>query len=402
MLENNDYLDVDLREPEIQRNPFDVYKFLRDKNPVCQIKNGLWVISCYKDVKYALLNPDIFSSKANNLLFDSDWLSKECRNPRLIAAQDPPEHTKYQAVIKQAFTKASINKLKPLMRETADSILDTIAPEKTFDFVEQVAFPYIGKLARNLVGIDEYQSLDELREWIILEGSNSPTRPSDKYIKAFTSAVIRQNNYFKKVLNNRRSQPQSDLATHLVNVKVDGKLLTDMELCSLLSLVVSAALVGTVQTLNHCIRELSNHPDLYISIKNDRNLIPVFLEEVLRYCTPAHSAFRKTVKPANIAGVVIPKDSLVLLLLASANRDPQIFDRPEIFNIYRDKLSQHLAFGYGVHRCLGATLGSIEIQIMLDAVFDRFNCVNCIETNIEWLDSGFMRGFSKLPTLLSL
>jgi hypothetical protein len=155
---------IDLHDRAFQIDPYPIYEKMRSM-PVCKVKpDDMWAVSRYADIKYLLANPAIFSSRALGMPFESDWLSKECRNPRLISNQDPPEHGQYRGVINRAFINSAIEYLIPLMKSTAEKLLSRFEGADGVNFVEEFAYPYIGKIITEIVGVGDKQSLADLRE----------------------------------------------------------------------------------------------------------------------------------------------------------------------------------------------------------------------------------------------
>lgn len=390
---------IDLQSPDIRKDPFPTYSMLRDKYPVCQTEpHGIWVISRYDDVRHILGDPIVFSSKANDLAPNSDWLSDECRNPRLIFAQDPPEHGRFHSLVNRAFIARVNDGLAPLMRDTAVALCGNLKSQAVTDFVGQFSYPYIGETVRQMMGLAGKQTLAEMREWVELEEQNTPTRPSDEFIARYEAAVSRQYQYFMEVIEDRRACPKGDLASQLAVAKVDGRYLARNELCSIMGLLVASSFATTIQMLNNAIIQLSAQPSLVATLKSQPELIPDFIEELLRYSPAVHSAFRQSTQDCEIAGVKIPSGSMIMPLLAAANRDKNYFAEPDLFNIHRPNNRAQLAFGHGVHICIGAALARLELRIALEVLLESFSHFSCPPAaELDWINSIFMRCNRDLP-----
>ena len=388
-----------LQSPEVQADPYPTYAVMRNDYPVCQVEPvGIWAVSRFKDVRFVLVNPEIFSASVSSALYDFDSPTDVGKDPRLIISQDPPEHGKYQRLVSKAFLDKATKPLIPLMRDTAKSLLTNFNKDTPVDFVEYFAYPYIGTIIRRIVGLDDEQSLAELRQWVELEESVALPRPDDTFIKAFEAAISRQNRYFTKIMNERRKNPQDDLVTHLVMAEVDGRKLTDEEICGLLCLLVSAGFVTTIHMLNHAIILLSQKPDLLAELCALPQLLPAFIEELFRYSPSVLATVRMTTRAVTIAGVEIPAGETVMPLLASANRDPSEFQNPDVFDLTRPRNKRHLAFGHGVHTCLGAALARLELRIALETLLGTYSYIACPpDDDLVWIDTLFVRGVSELP-----
>ena len=387
-----------LQSPEVVANPYPTYAVMRNNTPVCQVEpDGLWAVSRFEDVRFVLANPEIFSASVADTLYDFDSPADERKVPRLIISQDPPEHGKYQGLVNKAFLDKATKPLIPLMRDTARSLLVNFAKKSPLDFVENFAHPYVGTAIRRVVGLDDKQSLAELRQWLELEQSVAVS-PDAAFIKAFEAAVARQNRYFTEIMIERRKNPQDDLVTHLVTAQVDGRGLTDGEICGLLCLLVSAGYATTTHMLSHAVILLSQQPDLLAELLASPQLLPAFIEELLRYSPSVLATIRMTTRAVTIAGVEIPEGATVMPILASANRDPSEFQNPDVFDLSRPKLKRHLAFGHGVHTCLGAALARLELKIALETLLGACTQLECPpEHELNWMDTQLIRGVTELP-----
>ena len=397
------HADIDLHDRAFQIDPYPTYEQMRLR-PVCKVSPGnIWAVSRYADVKELLSNPKTFSSRALGMPYESEWLSEECRNPRLIGTQDPPEHGQYRGVINRAFINSAIEYLIPLMRSTAENLALKFEGSDSLNFVEEFSYPYIAKIITQIVGIGDKQDLAELREWVALEGTISMSRPSDDYIKAFEKATLRQNKYFLEAAQERRDTPQDDLVTHIVNARVKGRKLNDKEISSMLSLLVAAGFVTTIQMLNHGIMLFSQRPDLVAELRKSPELIPAFVEELLRFRPTVISTVRVATKPVELGGATIAKGDMILALLSSAGRDPEKFKDPNTFNLHRTGNKQHMSFGHGIHTCVGAPLARLELRIAFEVLLKKYSRFDCpADEDLDWIDSIFLRGVNDLPVHFSM
>ena len=392
-----------LQSPENSMNPYPAYAMMREHYPVCQLEpHGAWAVSRYKDVQYVLTTPEIFSSSACNALYDAEWFKEEFRNPRLIVAQDPPQHGLYHGLVNKAFVSRVINNLTPMVRAMAHMLFRQFNGRRSVDFMNQFAYPYTGKIVRRLVGIDDKQTLAEPRLWVELEEAGSPLRPDDSYIKLFESTVEKQNSYFIQTIEARRLRPQDDITLALIAAKVNGKPLSNKELCSIMGLLVVAGFVTTVQMLNHAIIQLARRPTLMAALAADLTRVPAFIEELLRHSSAVQAVYRLTTREVTVAGVDIPANALVMPLLGSANRDANVFDQPDEFQLERQNRKRHLSFGYGPHVCIGAALARLELTIALEVLLSTYSNIDIPPNDqLDWRDSVYIHGLSSLPVSFS-
>jgi|GEM_PF-968674 len=399
-LKKNKIKKIDFNDSNFRKNPYPIYEYMRKFDPVCQVKpDDMWAVSRASDIEFILSSPEIFSSTGIDLAYDSKWLKTECRVPRPVIAQDPPEHRQYRKIINGAFASQAMQSMAPLMESIAQSLTPNLIKETPVDFVEQFAYPYIAEIMRNIVGLNDEQSLAEIKEWIELEEQITFKQPSQDFIDAYEAVTIRQHNYYLKVFEKRLKDPKDDLVTELINAEVNNKKLSDKQLFGLMSLIMSAGFSTGVQMLNNGVIFLSRNPHVLEQLAADISLVPDFVEELLRFSPSGSCTMRITTQAVEMAGITIPKGEMVMALLASANRDPERFNDPNRFDVHRSDLKRHMTFGYGIHSCVGAALARLELTVAFETLvknFSRFDCPP--DDNLAWEKSFFVQGVSELPT----
>lgn len=388
-----------LISPEVKKNPFPVYEKIRNEFPVCQVEpDGIWVITRYKDVVAALKNTDIFSSAAVRTLYQPEWLDAECHLDYSILSEDPPEHDIHRRFINKAFVGRVINSLIPMMEETAQSLLEGIRGPGEVDFIKDFADQYVGKIMGYITGTEDMQSIAELRNWVALTEQVTPARPDDARVIALEAAIRRQRVYFRTVVAERRILPRADLISELVQADTEGQELSDQMIVGLLELLVAAGFLASTNMLSHSIIQLAREPYLFGRLKKNVELIPAFIEEIIRFDAPTQAALRQTTRDVTIRDVTIPKGALVLILLASANRDADCFEDPDRFMLNRKNIREHVAFGNGVHTCIGAALARLAAKIALSAIVKEFDEVSCPpDDELPWIVALWSHAVSRLP-----
>ena len=391
---------IDFNDSSFRANPYQIYENMRRFNPVCQVKpDDMWAVSRASDVEFILSHPKIFSSTGIDLAYDSKWLRAECRVPRPVISQDPPDHRQYRKIINGAFATQAMQSMAPLMKSIAESLTPNLMQDDPVDFVEQFAYPYIAEIMRTIVGLNDEQSLAEIKEWVELEEQITFKRPTQEFIDAYEAVTIRQHNYYLKVFEKRLKTPKDDLVTELVNAEVDNKKLSDKQLFGLMSLIMSAGFSTGVQMLNNGVILLSRNPCLLNHLAANISLIPDFVEELLRFSPSGSCTMRITTQAVKIAGVTIPEGEMVMALLASANRDPDRFNDPNTFDLHRSDLKGHMTFGYGIHSCVGAALARLELAVAFETLVENFSKFDCPpDDQLAWEKSFFVQGVSELPT----
>lgn len=394
-------ISIDFNDSVFRANPYPTYEYMRRFDPVCQVKpDDMWAVSRACDVEFILSHPELFSSTGIDLAYNSKWLKPECRVPRPVIAQDPPDHRVFRKIVNGAFASQAMQSMAPLMKSIAKSLTPSLATGGSVDFVQKFAYPYIAGIMRNIVGLDDQQSLAEIKEWVELEEQITFKRPSQEFIDAYEAVTLRQHNYYLKVFKERMRDPREDLVTELVNAEIDNKKLSNEQLFGLMSLIMSAGFSTGVQMLNSGVILLSRRPQLIKQLAADIRLVPAFVEELLRFSPSGSCTMRITTQPVDIAGITIPKGEMVMALLASANRDPDRFDNPDKFDIYRADSKRHMSLGFGIHSCVGAALARLELTIAFETLVENFTKFDCPPDNqLAWEKSFFVQGVSELPTI---
>ena len=391
---------IDFCDGVVRANPYKIYEHLRKFSPVCKVKpDDMWAVSRASDVEFILSHSELFSSTGIDLAYNSKWLKPECRVPRPVIAQDPPDHRQYRKIINGAFASQAMQSMASPIKSIARTLIPNLVKNSPIDFTQQFAYPYIAEIMRNIVGLNDEQSLPEIKEWVELEEQVTFKKPSQQFIDAYETVTIRQHGYFSKIFEERLKRPKNDLVTELVNTKVEGKKLSCKQLFGLMSLIMSAGFSTTVQMLNNGVILLSRRPQLIKQLADDLSLVPAFVEELLRFNPSGSCTMRITTQPVVLAGIAIPEGEVVMALLASANRDPDRFSHPDKFDLHRPNPRRHMAFGYGIHSCVGAVLARLELTVAFETLIENFTKFDCPkDEKLAWEKSFFVHGVSELPT----
>ncbi len=389
-----------LLSPELKANPYPVYAEMRRSTPVCQVDpGGIWAVSRYDDVMYALKNPQLFSSDGFRQMSNPPWVG---RNPlaESIIGMDPPRHGRLRALINRAFSGAALVRLEPRVRAFSEQVVAELPLGQPVDIVP----PYAVRIPASVLGL--LMEMDpalylRLKQWAdLVSGGVSSVRP-DEYERqqVALNAIAELKHYFSELLEQRRLKPGDDLVSSLLQARVDGEALTQDEMLAFLFLLLVAGIETTMGLLSASLLILLERPELLARVRADRSLIPAFIEEVLRYESPAHSIPRTTTQDVDLGGVRLPKGARVLLLVGSANRDEAHFPDGDRFDMDRPG-PQNLAFGYGSHFCLGAQLARLEGRLALEALLNRCGRLEAGPEPIRWHRTMAVRGLGALPIVL--
>jgi cytochrome P450 len=281
-------------------------------------------------------------------------------------------------------------------------LIDEVRKKSEVEFIADFAYPYAGALIGHITGTGETQDLQELRHWLELLEQLSSVRPDDSTVAATETAIRKEAKYFDAVIQDRRSNPRQDLVSALVSTDIDGNSLTSAELRSALDLLITAGLGTTNYTLCNAVLLLSKDKALFATLKLQPELIAAFVEELLRFDPATHCLLRKTVSAVDLEGVTIPADSLVAVLIGSANRDERVFENPNEFILHRENSREHLSFGFGPHVCVGSALARLELRIALQMLLANFDNISTPHhRDLQWINSLTTHGLRLLPVRFS-
>jgi cytochrome P450 len=407
--------------PEVRRNPYPHYRALRERAPVafCE-RTGFYTVACQRDVREVLRDTATYSSRAMRftrtngrpsatmlgsgelapeeiarLLASLPFSPQELVGARSVVFADPPEHDALRAIVNRGFTPRRIAALEPRVREIARTCLADVRGKGELDLVPDLAIPVPVTVISELLGIDPDRR-DDFKRWsdsiVASSGDGDASRARTPAVTAFSELF----QYIAQVIEERRKSPREDLISTLVRAE-DGETLKPAEVVMFTLLLLVAGNETTTNLLGNALLALTANPDQLALVQREPALVPALVEEALRYDSPAQALFRETTRDTTLGGVAIPCGSIVVPLLGSANRDDEAFADGDRFDVARDR-SPHLAFGLGVHFCLGAALARLEARVALEELFTLRNLARRDPTaDLERIDSFMLRGLRSLP-----
>jgi cytochrome P450 len=365
-------------DPAIIANPFPHYQLLQQEAPVYEVeKYGFYVLSRYDDVVSAAQDWEHFSTT---------WGPgpQRIENPvASILQSDPPEHTRLRSIVSKAFTPRAVRACEPLVDRYAHECIDAILERGEADWIDEYSIPIPVVVIAELLGVPrEDRAL--FRKW------------SDDIVGAIAGKVdagpsqLEFNDYFSKVVAARQREPRDDVISKLLQPNSKGEQLTTPEVLSFCLSLLVAGNETTTGLIGNLFFELAKRPDDWKRLREDPSLVASAVEESLRFDAPNQGLFRHTVKEVELHGVVIPAGRKVLLLFGAAGRDPDHFDRPDQFDIARSP-NRHIAFGAGIHHCLGASLGRLEANTALRIATERIAEIRLIDESPPYVPVFFIR-----------
>lgn len=386
-------MKIDLRSESFRRDPYPTYRYLREHVPVFWIESlKCWTVARYSDVQATLQDPKTFLSsfEAETPRSDLEILLLS----RSLVGMDPPKHAAYRSLISRAFIPATTQVLEPAIRSLVKRLLSNLLQRETFDFIADFAAPLPIEVISKLLGVDP--SMSELfKRWsdVLITWRNGDLDKSERRQFSEDTEAIAQ--YFNEVISQRRSHPAADLISGLLQAGGAGKPLNTQEILEFVRFLLVAGHETTTSLLGNALLAFLSFPEQGSIVKRDPSLIPQAIEEVLRFDSPAQSLSRRASVDTKISGIEIKKGDPILVLLASANHDETLFSSPERFDVRRDA-KRHLAFGHGIHFCLGAPLARLQARIAFEEIFLAFEELERIEEEICRYHSLFFRGPKRL------
>jgi cytochrome P450 len=393
------------------QDPYALYARLREESPVCEIlmPRGLkvWLVSRYADARDALADPALHKDmRQAHDLFERHRTDQDTNDGfgQDLAAHmlntDPPDHTRLRKLVATAFTMRRVELLRPRIEQITDDLLAGLATRDRVDLVDEFAFPLPVTVICELLGVPR-DDRDEFREW-------SATLVSSYGRERVAEASRNMAAYLSALIADKRENPADDMLSALIQVRdsgddgTGGDRLSEVELVSMAFLLLVAGHETTVNLIGNGVLALLRNPDQLRALRADPGLLAGAVEEFLRFESPVNLAtFRYTVAPVRLGGVEIPAGEFVLVSLGAANRDSERFADADRLDVTRGA-GGHLAFGHGIHFCLGAPLARLEGQVAIGRLLDRFpDLALAVDPDeLRWRDSTLLRGLESLPLRL--
>ena len=427
--------ELNITDPHFMSDAYDTYADLRAKGPVSRVRfagmeqevsgdgeeeqrgffgrRETFFVTHYDEVIKTLLD-DRFAVDPHSTMSSEQVEKLESQTPeefrlfsRSIISLDPPDHTRLRKLVQPSFTGRGMEALRGSIQRIVDDLLDgaerdaaergEMAPERQMDLIEAFAYPFPVTVISDMLGIPR-EDRETIRGWTenLLRVDRGR---ADEEVRAGLGEFI---DYLKELFEAKRHAPTDDMISRLVHVEEDGDVLDEEEILATVFLMFLAGHVTTVNLVGNGVVALLTHPDQLAKFKANPDLLAKgVVEETLRYWGPVDFIGRRVAKEeVEVGGTVIAEGEEATVSLASANRDPERFANPDVFDITRPDANRHVAFGKGIHVCLGAPLARVEGQVAFATLFRRYPELRLAvpAEEVRW-GSSFLRGFARLPVL---
>jgi cytochrome P450 len=383
--------------PEFRLNPYPTYRRLQTEDPVHKsMLPGVWVLSQYADVSLVLRDARFGRADAETF-----WRERLGDGPahkiitKWMLFRDPPDHTRLRTLVNKAFTPRAIENLRPRVQEIVNELLDAVQNNGGMDLMAAFAYPLPVLVICEMLGVPA-KDRDIFKEWSgdlarILDPILTPDIVERGHVLIASMAE-----YFRGLLEQLRQNPQGSLLDAMIAAEEQGDRLSEEELLANCILLFGAGHETTVNLIGNGVLALLRHPDQLAKLQANPDLIENAVEECLRYESPVQMTGREVKQDVEIDGVRVSVGERLFTLIGAANRDPVQFPDPDRFDITRED-NRHLAFGHGIHFCLGASLARLEGQLAIGTLVRRLPGLKLETDTPQWREAFTLRGLQALP-----
>jgi cytochrome P450 len=413
-------------DPSCQEHLFETYAQLLEHAPVYRApQSGIWVVSSYDAVSFIYSRPDLFSNRPNQdetigfpPKIDPDSPDSEQMIGRLLAAAvdipldfqelftarvivgaDPPVHTRQRKLVSRGFTARRIAELRPMIEKMVGDKVRALEGRRSFDLVEEIAGPVPTEVISNLLSV-EPEHYGDIRRWSDMLSSLTMTadRGSEDNMVALIGMLREFAQYFVPKIEGRRAHPHDDMLSDLVSA--DGAdLMSATELVLFILVLLSAGNETTTNVIGNTVLQLLDRPDQLALLQADPVLLGPAIEESIRLHSPFQFLLREPVNDVEMNGVTIPAGDMMAIMVGAANRDPRVFENPNDFDPTRR--TPHLAFGKGIHFCLGAPLARLEAEVTLRGLLPILDTFSVEKNGLRRHPSLLIHGYTSIPITVS-
>jgi cytochrome P450 len=388
-------------DPEFVADPYPTYHRLRAEEPVHHSPLGFWVLTRYEDVVASLRDPRLIKEPIASFVAARFGAPVPAVGLSMLD-RDPPDHTRLRGLVSKAFTPRVVEGLRPRIQGIVDGLLAQAEAKGAIDLIEEFAYPIPVNVICEMLGVP-VEDHEQFKGWsldiargldLIMMG------PDSELGKRSVAARHGLAEYFRGLIAQRRAAPRADLLSALIAAEEAGDKLNEQELLATCILLLIAGHETTVNLIGNGTLALLRHPDQLRRLRENPSLIGTAIEELLRFDGPVQRTARIPSEDLVIAGQKIPAGDMVMPFIGAADRDPAHFAEPDRLDLGRTE-NRHVAFGLGIHFCLGAPLARVEGQIAINALAQRFPKLALATNTPEFRQSLTLRGLKSLPVTLA-
>lgn len=405
---------IDATSPENLQNPYPYYDRLRREAPVFRDpKTGIVSVSTYDLVLEVNKKPKVFSSDFSTLLssggsgaFDAEEtaiLNEGMPRRNTMLTADPPQHSRYKRIAMHALPLSRVSAMAPYVAEVTNALIDKFIADGEVEFKSQFAEMLPGIVIADVLGVPR-DDIPMFQNWVRaailrLNGNAKPEQRAD-----LARSEIAMQGYFRSIMAERRAEPGTDVISDLLAARLpedDGseRPLDDSEIYSIVQQIFTAGQEATAHALAYALAQLLANPEQMAAIMADESLVPNWVEETARHLSPSHNMWRVVKEDTVLGGVPLKAGEAMLLRYGSANRDSAVFENPDKFDVRRENAQRHVAFGAGVHTCLGMHLARVEMGTALPIILKRLKNLRFAKPDnpFQFAASHILRGMQSLP-----
>jgi len=398
---------ISFNDPEVQRCPFEAYRQVHAQGPVyLDPRSGFYVVVDYDEIKRAASDPATFSSVTGQLLvkdapyqarIDAIYREHGFMPVNALVVADPPLHTLHRSLVDKAFTAPRVKLMEDYLETLVDSVIDAFIERGEVEFYGDMALMVPNYVISDQLGLprEEFGRFKRWADAVVQEGD--PDNGEERQVE-ITHIICELHQYLVDKVEQLKKAPEPKILSDLVHAEVDGRRLSMEEIVAIVSQILPAGSDTTVSAMASMMYRMVTTAGLEARLRADRELIPSYIEEVLRLDAPVQGLYRRATRDVEIGGVPIPEGAIVVLKFGAGNRDPEQFPDPDVLDPKRPNARRNLTFGYGAHYCVGNQLARSELRISLNRLLDRMQNFRLTrgEDGVEWMAHFFAYGPTRL------
>jgi cytochrome P450 len=385
-------------------DPYSFYDRLRTEDPVHWSERfGSWLLTRYADVTMALRDARLSANRTGVFMKQLPESMIEKLQPlrdhlaTWMSHSDPPHHTRLRALVSKAFTQGMVEGMRPHVQEIVDELLGKLQGRREIDVIRDIAYPLPAGVISDMLGVPP-DGREQFRQWAeeIMAFTGGGALALPRIAETAQKSLFEMYTYFGALIHERRRQPQNDLISALIRIEEQGDRLTEEDLLGLCDQLLTAGHDTTRNLIGNGMLALLQNPDQLQKLRHYPSLVASAVEELLRYDSPLQRQTRVAKEDIELHGNIVRKGQPILSMLGAANRDPSRFEDPHRLDITR-RNNGHVAFGSGIHYCLGAPLSRLEGQIAFTSIVQRFPAIQLADPVPQWRENMSVRGLVALP-----